>query len=259
MKTESYIRETMLKQKNVRRCPRCDEPFIFHLTISAGSVKRVDTVVEKLLSEGRPFDEPRLGSDLYAVSPFECPSCDAFVQIMLKVEVADVVIPAPEVVARMDVKRQPKVLTADEKQLYAEWQSSGIIASLHSVFKEINPSSIPNRLDRFLKVFFNKCTLLENSWGYAAELGVSEVDFQLWHFSGVVAVIVKDEMRGFISAKRLKKRIVPSRIRPVRVVNDCAVEQWIKTRNGYIVGHGSYFGEMKKRAAGEFAKAVVNY
>lgn len=256
------IRGAMLKQRQVTRCAECGEPVLYHMNIAVKYLKKVDDIVERLLSKGRDFKEPSVVDEFFYSNVVECPCCDALLRLQLKLEVCGVVPVDPAEAPAVERELSAKRLSASEKVRHEEWLDEGLITAFHSALKQRGDgSSMPNRIDRYLVTFLRNAQPMRDAYKYAQHIGAHDHDFELNQFQGVVAIIIGGELRGFIPYKQLKESALGARpdYRRPRQITEASLELWIRTRNGYVLGRGLMFNELKGRAAGDFAKATGNY
>lgn len=190
-------------------------------------------------------------------STFQCPCCHARLQFKLKVNVFGVYELGD---ADVPVIRRPSKdrLTVEERELVESLKEKGVLTAFEAAVKA-SPANNAKDIERFLLTFLQRAVPVKTpqfAIRQCLPAGESFGDLELWQLNKVVAVIADGEFRAFFPDDLIKGK-------PLKSLNGnggtlrATTEQvdlvtWVKTRHGYVSGRGAFFGEMRKRAAGNF-------
>jgi hypothetical protein len=88
-----------------------------------------------------------------------------------------------------------------------------------------------------------------------------EGDLELYAFQNIAAVVRDGYVLSFLPYQFVKGQSIAATLSAngngLQKTEHLTLPQWIKTRNGYVVGKGALFQELKGKAAGNFANTGV--
>jgi len=245
-------------------------------------------LIETLLSEGKALDLIDVVRGYFAAQhvkehenfsrsqTFTCPYCDAPVQAIFKVAFLGIVAadqPIPPTIKAINVAPLPPApvdalagLIDEDRQLYEEWSANNLLHLFMKALEIGNPGSVPQKpkgMVNVIKGWFKTCEVqmvpAQTISKFANELGTNKITF--YGAQSVFAVIADGYIKTFIpqtyahgygsarpSLKNGKPQFFDKRVRELRFEQD---EIWAKTRYGYCLGRGVFFGAlyMESRAA----------
>lgn len=207
---------------------------------------------------------------------FTCPNCNHHWQFRVQVKVVGVqpTLSGEEVAARDGRPLTPKK-TVDDKatdanppmgvnrpqlvRLAQYYKEVGILPAFEQVASELLSHQIPNDMGKFFLTWLTTtvpATLIPklalrrliNEFG-AGQIGV-------YHAQGIAAVVSDGQLRCFVPMHLLRGEIIRagngSNTKLRTLATEERLDSWIRTKHGYVYGHGMLFSEMKKQARGSF-------
>lgn len=218
---------------------------------------------------GRDLTTPELVEAIEKESRgFECPKCHTHLQFMVRVSVIGVreSMTAEEYVARRPGETPPKnMLSSAEQQVIEEARAAGVLDAFAAAVKVKTPP-VPANVEKFFIFFLNTATKMKAPQ-FAVRMCLPDDeaagDLEMWSSQGVVAVtsdgVFKTFLPKWIVDGKPNPKLEMQGGKPRVVPADTSLKVWVRTRNGYVVGRGLLFNELRGRAAGDFAKATGNY
>jgi hypothetical protein len=194
---------------------------------------------------------------------FICPHCNTSLQFLVRVSVVGVheseTQPAPKV---QPVPKPALVYTMAE-----EAKQNGIFDAFETAVKVSTPHNIPNPLERYFSVWFSRAHKVKTpQFAIRKCLEESEQDaagdLELYAFQNIAAVVKDGVLHSFLPYQFVKGHPLPSMLEPngsgvKRPTQEITLPVWVKTRNGYVLGRGMLFRELRGKAAGQFATTGI--
>jgi len=183
---------------------------------------------------------------------FNCPGCNMRLKFRMEVHVRSVrPLDEEESTPKPVVPENPIVTIAKE---------SGAFNAFCEAVRTSNPQTCPTDLEKYFSTWIRGAVKV-NTPSFAIRPCLPPEDrkgvLELWRFGNVGAVIQDGALRHFIpyqlvSNKPLPMTLIGSNGQIKKNETSGSLEVWVKTRNGYVVGNGCMFQELKSRVAGEF-------
>jgi len=185
-----------------------------------------------------------------------CPHCDkeVLVSVFNRVEIQE------EGFGQPSEARWVNTLSASQKSLLEAAEKTGTMAAFSFVVDRLPAESRPKNRQKFFLGFMARCrqrrvppTIIDvfnRAWG--------RVPLEFWASNGVIAVVAAGVIRQFLlsddavgtSVRSLTTGAIKARLKNS---DDGKVEQWVKSRWGYVPdGANNYLEALKKRSIGEF-------
>jgi hypothetical protein len=221
-------------------------------------------LVGGLMSDRKSYTELEVGETESGSSAFPCPHCGTHLQFKVKTKVVGVYE-----VALTEEEKKPKrpktkdPLSPDNRALVETARSAGAIAAFSKALKVDNPATPPNT-DKYF-ITWLKSARRTPSPQFAIRQCLLDGDLdaggdlELWGYQYVAAVLAGGEFKCFLPMSLIKGKPVASlkvNGNGVEAQNHySSVDEWIKTKFGYVTGRGLMLTEMRKRAAGSFDTA----
>lgn len=212
---------------------------------------------------------------------FTCPNCGEHWQLRLSVTVKGIQPTlSPEEHAARDGK---PVMTKAEKaqttpngatqQLEAErvrlvrlmqfYKDSGIFPAFIGVAAELKSHQMPKDTETFFINWIRTTTKAHLIPKFALRKLISEFNdgqIEVHHAQGIGAVISDGTLRAFVPMHLLRGEVIRagggSNTKLRTTATDAGLDNWIRTKHGYVVGTGAMFSELKKQAKGSFELTV---
>ena len=205
------------------------------------------------------FNDPR-------AKTFQCPHCDAKLQFKVQVGVYGVFEISDD--DELLSKPKPAVVkdrfTPDERALLESLRAAGLYAAFETAARASLYTNAKD-MERYFLTFLQSAVPVKTPQ-FAIRQCLPEEDangnLELWQLNTVVAVIADGEIRAFFPVDLIKGRPLRDSLKSNGKTITTAKEyvtigDWVKTRNGYVVGRGLLFRELRGKAAGHFANTGI--
>ena len=208
--------------------------------------------------------ESERGSDT-----FQCPNCHTHLQFKVRVKVGGVYVQdfseEDRAIARENLRRRQDSHTPEERALIDEAKASGVFAPFVEAVKQSGAIQ-PKDYEKYFLTFLSKAERIKApqfALRMCLEEGERAGSLELWTWQHASAILADGAFRQFIPTKLVKgepvKTLRAESGKPASAVTYPDAKAWVKTRFGYVAGRGLMLGELRKRAAGDFAKATGNF
>jgi hypothetical protein len=199
---------------------------------------------------------------------FQCPHCDTKLQFKVRVSVCGVfeINDDDELLPKPPPKSMPPRdrFTTEERALLESLKEVGLYAAFESAARA-SPYTNTKDMERYLLTFLSSAVPVKTpQFAIRQCLPEDEAsgDLELWQLNTVVAVIADGEIRAFFPVDLIKGRPLRTPLQSngksiTTAKENIAVSDWVKTRNGYVVGRGLLFRELRGKAAGNFANTGI--
>jgi hypothetical protein len=194
---------------------------------------------------------------------FDCPSCGAHLQFLVRVSVIGVhEAEEPEV----RPKKAP-VPTPKPKTVYPAAEQAkiaGVFDAFVSTIQTSTPHNVPADLERYFSMWLNRSHKVKTpqfAIRPCLEASEREGDLELYAFQNIAAVVRDGYLHSFLPYQFIKGKQIAATLSAngngIQKTEHLDLPQWIKTRNGYVAGRGALFQELKGKAAGNFANTGI--
>lgn len=212
---------------------------------------------------------------------FECPNCHQRLQFRLGVVVTGVQapptpeesalrygLPPPLVKASKDhpekvVDHQMAAENLRLKRLVQFYKDSGIMSAFLEIASDLKSHQMPKDTDTFFLNWLRTCTTALLIPKFALRKLINEFkdgQIEVQHSQGIGAVISDGTLRAFVPMHLLRGEVIRagggSNTKLRTSATDAGVDNWIRTKHGYVVGTGVMFQELKRQAKGSFELTV---
>lgn len=184
---------------------------------------------------------------------FFCPHCGGEVGVSLRVEVIDVYIPVAKTFDNWRLELNPGQIEVVDRA-----KETGLFDAFTSVARHAIPDKTPRNMERFFASWINRAVSRAIP-RFALDLYVKEFEnATIGYFmaQSIGMVVAKGFVRCFVpdvlvsgqairASTRQKKGIIPA--------SEGNLLEWVRTRNGYVIGHNEFFEAMQKKSKGDFA------
>lgn len=195
---------------------------------------------------------------------FDCPACGARLQFLVRVDVVGVhAAEKPEVRA----KAEPAPKPVKPKSVYAATEYAkgvGIFDAFVTTVKTATPHNVPTDLERYFSMWLTRAHKVKTpQFAIRPCLDASERegDLELYAFQNMAAVVRDGYLHSFLPYQFVKGQEIAATLAANRggfqKTEHLTLPEWIKTRNGYVVGKGALFQELKGKAAGAFDTTAI--
>jgi hypothetical protein len=147
----------------------------------------------------------------------------------------------------------------EDLELLSRLETAGLLAAFEQATRRAKANEMPKDMKRFFLVWLRTVrpvTIPRES------LDILMANFEKSYVTvmgsqGILMVLADRRPRLFVPADytgptaHQRKRLPPGMSLPMPVTE---LSEWIRTRNGYVAGHGLLWDELKGKAYGEFAK-----
>lgn len=236
---------------------------------------------ENLNSNGTPKTPLQLEAIEKETRSFECPNCGEHLQFRLSVKVNGVqrTLTAEEHAERNGMSEPmqkiprlaaPKIVdhqyAAEQlrlQRLVQYYKDTGILAAFLEIVSELKAHQMPQDQETFFLNWLRTCTVASLIPQLALRKLINEFDdgrIEVQHAQGIGAVISDGKLRAFVPMHLLRGEIIRagggSNTKLRTLATDAGVDNWIRTRHGYVLGASLMFQEMKRQAKGSFELTV---
>lgn len=284
----------ILMADSIINCPKCSESIYIRKQMSVqrarkGIIESINApnvplngdsdLIQVLIEEGKTLDmlhcikkhfanRPENEMEDFARSPeFQCPYCDAYIQILYQIAILGTVISDSELhLGPIETRQQ---FTELEQRQFEQWQSSGLLDLLIKAQESVSPSSVPRKI----KAQFNFCkTWVSTSFPikvplftvkkFQAETNAKEISF--YASNGIAGIVADKYLKTFVPQAYLfgeasSKTITDEGEIKLEHQNRNRFEQndlWVKTKYGYAVGRGIFFQSLFEQSKSSFGNAT---
>lgn len=211
---------------------------------------------------------------------FTCPNCGEHWQFRLSVHVKGIQPTlSPEehaakdgrpVMTKQEAKTTPNGASA---QLNAEsvrlmrlmqfYKDSGIFSAFIEIAAELKSHQMPKDTETFFINWIRTTTKAHLIPKFALRKLINEFNdsqIEVQHSQGIGAVISDGALRCFIPMHLLRGEVIRagggSNTKLRTLATDAGMDNWIRTKHGYVVGTSAMFQELKRQAKGSFELTV---
>lgn len=182
-----------------------------------------------------------------------CPSCQTDIRIVLKTTVEDVVI-ASEITAAAGPR-----FTEKEQQILDSFVGTELQRAFLNATKIAKQrAGMPSNIEKFFLTWLKSATAKTISRALMQQLRelFPASRIEVWGANGVIGILADGNLRLFVPQHFVEGspiRNLGGSVQGRTTPDGVWLQEWIKTRHGYIAGRGAYFQEMKRRTYGDFA------
>lgn len=209
---------------------------------------------------------------------FECPKCGEHLQFRLSVTVKGVQkTPSGEEHAarngQLYIPPKPKAILTEDPQLHAErlrlqrlvqfYKDSGIMSAFLDIASELKAHQMPKDTDTYFLNWLRTCVTASLIPKFALRKLINEFSdeqIEVQSAQGIGAVISDGTLRAFVPMHLLRGEVIRagggSNTKLRTLATDVGVDNWIKTKHGYVLGTSVMFQELKRQAKGSFELTV---
>jgi hypothetical protein len=186
-----------------------------------------------------------------------CPHCGGDLRIHLRAEVADISIPVADLDQADAWKRG---LSDDQLSVVEMARETGLLASFKAVVEYTKVVDRPSHIERFF-VNFMKMSTQKVVPQFAIDhfsRAFPGTRLSFWTCQGIMAVCANGTIRCFapkdlICGQRIKKANGNGTGMQLHA-DPHMLDEWSRTRFGYVAGEGAMFEAMRAKSIGEFAR-----
>lgn len=197
---------------------------------------------------------------------FGCPSCGAHLQFLVRVKVMGVhEAETPQV--RPGESSPPPKPAPKPKTVYPATEAAkeaGIFEAFKTTLKTATPHNVPSDLERYFSMWLSRAEKVKTpqfAIRPCLEAADREGDLELYAFQNLAAVVRNGFVHSFLPYQFVKGKEIGATLSPngkgIQKNEHITLPEWIKTRNGYVVGRGLLFKELRGKAAGAFANTGI--
>lgn len=206
---------------------------------------------------------------------FICPTCGDHLQFRVTVQVK-AIQPSPladEIALRNGTALPEKQITRvttvksvrDDPASVLQAKSDGTWNAFLTTIAAARPQQQPKDLSSFFDSWLRSATQIRTpqlAIRPCLPLEDRNGDLELWAFSYIAAIIVNGRLKTFIPYQLIKGEPLPASLSnngngvERRKGSSADLAVWVKTRNGYVVGKGLLFNELKGKRAGQFETTI---
>lgn len=251
-----------MERNNEIKCPSCDASLESRLDIKLKTLLPVDVAIARRErhADTSAKEEP------YVTTARTCPHCRVAIQLQLEIKIIGVQV-LPSHIAPAEDSQQVKGTRMAQEYYISQLREDGVVKAFEEALSVANAESMPNDIVGALLAYLNGATQIEKVprfvlHEFAREFPRHFVTF--WQYNGIVGVKAGRELRWFVPAYYINGRNSNTKgkgggLRLRTEPRPAQVQEWVKTRNGYVVGRGALHAELSGKRAGHFAKATGNY
>lgn len=194
---------------------------------------------------------------------FDCPSCGAHLQFLVRVQVVGVHEAETPQVRPGERQPEPKpTKPAKPKAVYAATEyakSVGVFDAFVTTVKTATPHNVPANLERYFSMWLTRAHKVKTpQFAIRPCLDESERegDLELYAFQNMAAVVRDGYLHSFLPYQFVKGQEIAPTLSAngngIQKTDHLTLPVWVKTRNGYVLGKGALFQELRGKAAGAF-------
>ena len=200
---------------------------------------------------------------------FKCPHCQTPLQFNLNINVRGVyelnrgtdgqmiaLVPRPPSVTHIDP------LSKNEREIIEKVRECGILDAFQKAVTASGRNVTPRKLERYFLTFILRATPTARFTHSTIKRCLPEPEpagtiLKLWQLDTTCAITANGQFRAFVPIQLIKGQSIASLDsldsdnRTIRT-KETTMDDWIKTRHGYITNRGPLMSELTKRAAGSF-------
>lgn len=223
--------EAIEKETRQFVCPSCGECWQFRLSVSVKGVQRPPTPEESATRDGRPYIPPKHPKSAAVV--YEDPN------------------------PPMGNNRPALV------RLVQYYREIGVLAAFEQTVAEAKSHQLPKDMGGFFLTWLGKCVKANLIPKLALRKLINEFDdgqIEVWHSDLIAAVVSDGKLRAFVPIHILRGELVRlGKLSSTRLrtrATDERLDNWIRTKHGYVLGTGAMFSELQRQAKGSFDVTV---
>lgn len=194
---------------------------------------------------------------------FDCPSCGAHLQFLVRVSVMGVhEAETPQVRPGERLPPPKPAPVPKRKTVYPATEAAkdaGIFEAFITTLKTATPHNVPADLERYFSVWLSRAEKVKTpqfAIRPCLEASEREGDLELYAFQNLAAVIRDGYLHSFLPYQFVKGKEIGATLSAngngIQKKENVTLPEWIKTRNGYVLGRGALFQELRGKAAGAF-------
>jgi len=205
---------------------------------------------------------------------FTCPNCNQHLQFLLSVKVTGIqaTLSGEEVAVRdgkpLPLKSEKKEVDSNPPmgldrpklvRLAQYYRDVGVLSAFEEVANSLLSHQLPNDMDKFFLTWLTTTVQAVQIPKLALRRLINEFDdgqINVYHAQGIGAVVSDGKLRCFMPMHLLRGEVVRagngSNTKLRTLATEERMDNWIKTKHGYVYGNGMLFNEMRKQAKGSF-------
>lgn len=210
---------------------------------------------------------------------FVCPNCNIHLQFRTSVKILSVqpTLTGEELIEKRVAEQPESFKTPEQKvaehQAHAErlrlarlvqfYKDSGILDAFLDVARELKAHQMPKNAEMFFLNWIRATTKAQLIPKFALRKLINEFNdgqIEVHHAQGIGAIISDGTLRAFVPMHLLRGEVIRagggSNTKLRTLATDAGMDNWIRTKHGYVVGTGAMFSELKKQAKGSFELTV---
>lgn len=198
---------------------------------------------------------------------FVCPHCQTHLQFLVRVQVTGVHETLDGEQYAIVKARKPPIPKREKTPIAIVEQAkeAGVFDKFTATAETASPHNVPIDLEKYFLTWFMRATKVRTpQFAIRICLPVDEREgaLELWAFQSIAAVVKDGRLHSFLPYQFVQGRDIPTTLvhadKGIQATpSTLTLPIWIKTRNGYVVGKGMLFNELKGKAAGAFANTGV--
>jgi hypothetical protein len=188
-----------------------------------------------------------------------CPHCGQPIECYVTVGIVETQVPQESTATRG--KPWAERLSPEQRQILEALRQQGLVQAFQAAMEEIPSQNRPKDAERYLFTWLQKAApRVVPPFAIAyfkAEFHRESLSF--YAADAIIAVVANGCIKGFIPMPLLVGRAVKGltgshNIRARLPATPEALDQWVRTRFGYVMGHGPAFEMLQQRSFGAFAQ-----
>lgn len=263
-----------IRDENYRRI-HPQRPAVDHLYFSDGVVDGSYETEGTIMSDDSDKTPQQLEAIEKETRAFVCPNCGEHWQFRVSVQVKGIQpTPTGEEIAERDGKlsapkkpvnaNAPMDLARPALQRLKEYyRETGLLDAFEQTVSDIKAHQLPNDIGNFFLSWLKKCVVANQIPKLALRKLINEFDdgqIEVWHSDEIAAVLSNGKLRAFVPTHILRGELVRMGIASTTRLRTMATEErldnWIRTKHGYVLGTGAMFSELQRQAKGNFELTV---
>lgn len=185
-----------------------------------------------------------------------CPHCSQPIRFDLGVRLVSVSKPDDEALCASSNRSK---LSESQQSVLKFLDQQGILSSFEAVVRFVRHEQTPTDIGAFFFEFMKTARPIKVP-PVVLETLIAEFPnerIEVWSSQGIAVIVTRGLMRCFIAQKVVQGiRIKGSRLRTS--VDTTMINDWIRTKFGFVAGPGPFLEEIRKRCLGEFARPMAS-
>lgn len=228
-----------------------------------GRVYAATSAIRRLIHQDQPAYE-----DLYRSKIFQCPWCRAAVQVLAQMVVVGAI-------SAEGAARRTDLMSDEDQKLWAEWTASGFLKNFFDAGEVDNPAlgfareKSPLSQLQAVKTWFRLAVFKPLPRHRVAQFiaEYNTLNIACYSAQAVVAILADGYIKCLVPKSTVwsnwgkEKLGLPNNPKEAgagktEMHKTPALDQWIKTRWGYTLGRGMFFGALQQESVGAFGRAT---